>query len=329
MSARAALALLIIPPLIVPLLLEHLERRLPHPVFDPAPREMLARERPELVLIGNSMLYSRIDPQRLERLTGQKVALLTTGGSASLLWYLQLKNLLIASGIKPRRVFIFFRDHYLTEPTFRTRGQYLETIERTSQAEEPELEEVLAKNRTFLEQVAVWVARVYPAKALAEDAAKRLENASARLAGVSVEEQPAFLSGMNDLFSVEKLRPASKADLERDAGDDSGVLDFATRLPRSFLPLIVDVAKRAQIPLVFVRVQRRPTPVGPPEQSPRLAKYIHDLREYLGQQGMSFYDFTGDPELSLALYGDGDHIAPGALAASTENFHRRLGELLR
>lgn len=191
------------------------------------------------------------------------------------------------------------------------------------------MEEVLAKNRTFLEQVAVWAARAYPAKALAQDAATRLENASARLAGVSAREQSAFLSGMNDLFAVKKLRPAPKADLERDTGDDAGRFDFATRLPRSFLPLIIDVAKRAQIPLVFVRVQRRPTPAGPPEQSPRLTKYIHDLREYLRQEGVGFYDFTGDPELPLALYGDGDHIAPGALAASTENFHRRLGDLLR
>src|SRR5262245_36328887 len=86
--------------------------------FDTRPLDELRAQPPDYVFFGDSMLYTRIAPARLSALLGgRRVRLFATGGSGSALWYLQLRNYVVASGSHPERVFIFFRDRDLTEPT--------------------------------------------------------------------------------------------------------------------------------------------------------------------------------------------------------------------
>jgi hypothetical protein len=65
----------------------------------------------------------------------------------------------------------------------------------------------------------------------------------------------------------------------------------------------------------------------PPEQSPKLQRYVADLRRWLDENGATFHDDTGDPEQTLDLYADGDHIANRR--RYTEIFRQRLDPLLR
>jgi hypothetical protein len=76
--------------------------------FEPAPIADLAGMNPGYVIIGDSMAGTRIDPKRLSELTHQPIAPLLHAGSGSAWWYLVLKNWVIASGVHPRCVFIFF-----------------------------------------------------------------------------------------------------------------------------------------------------------------------------------------------------------------------------
>ncbi|MFP6874101.1 MAG: hypothetical protein VCA55_11395 [Verrucomicrobiales bacterium] len=76
----------------------------------------LRSENPQILLIGNSMLYSRIDIDELERLSGKRVGFLAKGGSASACWYLYLKNIVAPSGVQPEQVIIFFRDRVYLLP---------------------------------------------------------------------------------------------------------------------------------------------------------------------------------------------------------------------
>ena len=77
--------------------------------FDAGRIEALARMNPGVVVIGDSMAGSRIDPALLNRLTGGLTAPLLYAGSGPAWWYLALKNWVIASGIHPRAVVIFSR----------------------------------------------------------------------------------------------------------------------------------------------------------------------------------------------------------------------------
>src|SRR5262245_55915002 len=79
----------------------------------------LQRLNPGFVVIGDSMAGTRINERLLGQLSGRPVAPLLQAGSGPVFWYLAMKNWVIASGIKPRVVFIFFRDTNLTDTMFR------------------------------------------------------------------------------------------------------------------------------------------------------------------------------------------------------------------
>jgi len=81
------------------------------------------------------------------------------------------------------------------------------------------------------------------------------------------------------------------------------------------------------VPVCFVRVQRRPINNRPPEQSPELQRYVADLKGWLESNGACFHDDTGDPEMTLDLYEDGDHV--GDRRRYTEIFRKRLDPLFR
>ena len=104
--------------LILPLGLRAANRLHPSPSLQPSylpalygPRERnpfdagrigdLARMNPGIVVIGDSMAGSRIDPALLSRLTGQSTAPLLYAGSGPAWWYLALKNWVIPSAHPP------------------------------------------------------------------------------------------------------------------------------------------------------------------------------------------------------------------------------------
>ena len=70
----------------------------------------LEKIQPDFIFIGNSMLDSRIDPDYFQESTGKKIYIIWHGGIMSSVWYLIMKNVIVVSEVKPKTVFIFFRD---------------------------------------------------------------------------------------------------------------------------------------------------------------------------------------------------------------------------
>jgi hypothetical protein len=112
------------------------------------------------------------------------------------------------------------------------------------------------------------------------------------------------------------------------AYDPDFYLDFDKAVNVSFLPHFISLARERGVRLVFVRHQRRPDVNGRPLGDAKLDRYMERMRDYLARQGVGFHDFTGDPDLPLSLYGEGDHIAEGADTRYTEIFYDRLREEL-
>ena len=129
---------------------------------------------------------------------------------------------------------------------------------------------------------------------------------------------------MVQLPQVVGIRVDRDGDAERSVEDDA---DFRRDLPTSVLPLIMTLSKAHGLPVCFVRVQRRPVGNRPPPQSPALVRYIDDFRSWAKAEGAYFHDDTGDPEITLDLYGDGDHV--GDRLRYTRIFRQRLDALLR
>jgi hypothetical protein len=292
--------------------------------FDRDPLDDLKGSPPDYVLIGDSMLMSRIDPERLGRRTGGRVALLADHGSASARWYLFFKNYVVASGAKPRRVFVFFRDRYLTSPLYRTTGPYRRRLERAMHESEPVYERLVVRRREEKNVLERTVRRAWPIQdrqtAAAEDIASAVERwvAPRGREGELLEE----VNGAFDLKNLRRDLPsdiagASRSELTQEAFDPSP--------EKSFLPHLVALARENAIPICFVRVKRRP----PRSESPAMKRYVADLSAWLAANGAEFHDEAGDPFLTAAMYADGDHLSEEAKGPYTDRFHDVLRGLFR
>lgn len=342
-ASRAALFHLLIAAvalLVVPLGIRAANRRHPaaslQPTYLPAiegPRERtpfeadrvpaLAGMQPTWVVIGDSIAGSRIDPALLARLTGGVTAPLLWAGSGTAWWYLALKNWVIPSRIRPRAVIVFFRDTNLTNVLFRIEATW--ALDTAAHDREDDLNAVVARRRgTGLYGIRERVDRLYGAP----EARRWLEPAvnewPARALIPYRRQRAAFMEQLNDRFGLAHLRPMDAADMQ--ATEDREA-DFDAFVDKSTLPLMLRDAREAGLTLCLVRAQRRPIGGRPPYQSPALQRYVADLKAYVEANGAVFMDDNGDPNLTLDLYGDGDHLSHEGRQRYTELFAPRLARL--
>jgi hypothetical protein len=340
----ATLAVVLVVALAVPLLLRPLNRAIvgepPGPgylpslelrrsrqPFDPAPIETLRYGNPAWVFIGDSMMGTRIDPIHLGRISSthdENVAFLFHAATGPAWWYLSFKNHLVASGIKPRAVFVFFRDTNLTDTLFRLESLYGNALDAVAHDAEPELDAmVAAARRGGWAAVHTAVNRAYEADLAtgwAEPALRRWF-VEARYPSPGVRQR--FDRLLDERFSLAQLRPDVAADLS--AANEGA--DFARDLPHSVLPEMLRLAREHGITLCFVRVQRRPFGTTPPPQPEPLRRYVAQLAAYVEANGGLFHDDWGAPGLTEDLYADGDHVRDRI--RYTEYFRQALDPLFR
>lgn len=309
--------------------LPSLELRRRHGDFKASVIDDLQYGKPTWVFIGDSMMGTRIDPLYLGQISSthdETVGFLFHPATGPAWWYLAFKNHLIASGIKTRAVFVFFRDTNLTDTSFRLESLYGFGfgLDDVAHADEPELDALIAARRRGM-----W-SRVHTAavKSYETDVtAGWLEPAVRRWFVNFRYPDPAarlrFDRSLNERFDLANLR----GDVAADLSGANEAADFARDLPTSVLPLMVALAKEHGVTLCFVRVQRRPAGTTPPEQSPNLLRYVGDLQAYLTANGMLFHDDWGDPEMPESIYADGDHVRDRR--HYTDVFRRRLDALFR
>lgn len=305
--------------------LPSIETRAARKSFDPGLIASLRHGDPGWVFIGDSMLGTRIHPTLLKELSedGQRnVMVLLQAASGPSWWYLAFKNLLVPSGIRPRMTFFFFRDTNMTDTLFRltTLGDALDEVAHES---EPDLDRIAAaRSRGPWWWVHSSIERVYEVNVTYAwlhptvrrwYALWRYPDPSARLR---------FETEIEDDFNSNFRR-----DLASDLAAAPEDANFSRDLPSSVLPLIAALSAEHQIPVCFVRVQRRPAGHTPPSDSPAIARYVADFRAWAGANHACFYDETGDPDLTEDLYGDGDHVEDRL--RYTRIFRQRLDSVFR
>jgi len=292
--------------------------------FDGSRPAALAGMQPAFVVIGDSMAGSRIDPGVFTRVSGQSVAPLLYAGSGPAWWYLVLKNWVVASGIHPRAVFIFFRDTNLTNVMFRIDAAW--SLDTAALAQEPELNAVVARRRgNPLYRIRSAFDRAYGVTEARRVIEPAVNEWPARAMIPYRRPREAFMLAVNERFGLDHLRPMDAADMQ--ATEDREA-DFGAFVDKSQLPLMLREAQRGGLRLVFVRVQRRPAGGQPPYESPALRRYVRDLRAYVEARGAVLFDDTGDPWQTLDLYEDGDHLSRDGRRRYTEMFAARLRQRL-
>jgi len=289
----------------------------PREPFDQETATVVRGANPEFVVIGDSMAGIRIDPRYLTRATHTRVIGLYQQGSPVAYWYLVLKNLVAENDLRSLRgAIFFFRDDQLTTQVQVTPG----SLDRVAREREPELDRALAADKLGAFSDVHRIARsVYQFDRTRLFVEPRLNRWPADVVepGLSTE----LLASMNaDVFALDKLRRFEGSDL---AASTTASLDFKANVDDSLLPEMLRVAERAKMRLAFIRVQRRPTPEGPPPQSDALKKYVEDLKTYLTAKGAYFHVDWGDPDEPLSAYADGDHLTGQGRARYTERFAER------
>ena len=294
--------------------------------FDPAAeRRMLGKDNPGWVLIGNSMLNSRIYCDFLQRTSGWKNRKLAIGGTQSAIWWLLFKNILVASKSRPLWVSVFFRESDLTWPDFRITGKNAILINRLKAGHEPEWAQVMAGRNPVVSTSAATAERFFGIDDHDDWARRRIQDASFALTELEGVKRGKRRLELNELFALDQLRgdlgddggggnqPPAAADASGGKPPDPGMYAQAPTVfdpspSASFLPYFLELAARHDIRLHFHRVKRRPDEQGRRPELPVFQRYVEDLSEYLRANHCAYSAESGDPELNLSWYKDGDHI---------------------
>jgi hypothetical protein len=298
----------------------------PREPFDQGRLNELTQLQPDFVLLGNSMVGTRFEESVLRRLLRpRRVAVLGLAGSRSATWFLALKNLVVASGARPR-VIQFFRDTELTEPRVHALGVDHVRLEVVSAEDDPLVEKKLTPP---VSEPVTWLAwhlgRAIPVARLRSESAGVAEAFSlfsSNLFWQGVDE-PKRKRQINQLFAIANLRDAAEP---TDAGSEAAIPRFDEVLAASLLPDICALAEARGIPLSFVRVRTRTAAEGERE-SASSRRYIRDLELYVRKRGAEFYDMHDATWERAGLFGSGDHIDGQFRRRYTALFVEHMGQI--
>ncbi len=288
--------------------------------FDQTALDELSARQPEFVFIGNSMLETRIDPEHLsELLSGRPVTSLAVPGSQSAIWYLQLKNLVAELDQPPATIFVFFRNDLITQPLAPLDERNRELIVTLKRPDEEQFEAVLEASRSAYQQALHGLDRIYPVQRQNDEALKLISDVSAAFFPSSTTE---LSFRADDQFAFHNM---VGPDLDPPPPDPER--EFEDAVGNSFLPLMIETAAASGIELVFVRVQARPNTDGTVRETDAMRRYSQDLAAYLQDNGVRYFDFTGNPAVDRGLYYDSFHIDQLYLPDYTELFLREVAEV--
>ena len=299
------------------------------PQFDPDIKKTNITEidnyQPDLILIGDSVLYEGIDPALLTEELGVRSYSLAVAGSGTASWYLVMKNVILEAEYHPKYIVILFRNTMLTVPQYRTTGRYFEL-----------LDDFAGKNESLVTQLA-FINEMSPLERFAE---RYVPIYSARLEirqdlDNLIRYTPASIFGCNrnctddavDSIFGREMDPVALNQMMEDAASTlfaSKELDFDKQIDASFLPYMIQLAQRNNIELIFVR-----TKFFCPRPS-KLAQYTASLDAYLTtQKDVYLIDYSDDPLVKDEYYKDSLHMNPYGQHEFTKIFADNLKRIIK
>ncbi|NQU21610.1 MAG: hypothetical protein HQ567_10030 [Candidatus Nealsonbacteria bacterium] len=228
-------------------------------------------------------------------------------GSASLWWYLYIKNVATKNRHKPAYLAVMFRDTFLTEPTFRVGGTYQDRIRRLMTSDEP-LAEQLSYAGAGVDHVNSPLARGprHARNWLNRRIHKRVEDL------LDVPRDRGQLA-LKRVLAPQKMAPGlyNAFQLGHEEVKDSAAYDLDARLEQSYLPHILEMLDEVRITPIFIRAKRR-RDLDPSAEPPQLKHYIAKLQRYVTARGALWIDFTREDRIQQSHFAADDHLDPVA-----------------
>jgi len=285
----------------------------------------LRAAQPDYVGIGNSMMFTRIgkEPREISALSGKKFHFLFRGGSDSPVWSLMLKNIVVASGVRPKAIFLFVRDNELTTPYFGTDAKTSPYLASLRTEPEPELDRYL--QLTPSGATSHWLTELYSFPEWQDRMSRRLADTAMEIGGLGARKK-AQRFALSARFDLDHLRGDVPADIPKSDGLTMMTGSYEEATEASLLPAMLRLAESCGARLLVFRVKRRPdAETHLPEEPAAMREYSAFLKEWLKARGGTFYDETYDPSIRLSDYRDGDHIGPDRLEWYRAYFWERMG----
>ncbi len=313
----------------VPALFRH--QSLVRTPFDETPVKLLNQLKPDCVLLGDSMLGSRIDAETLKQVSDIPCAILAYPGTATAQWFLLLKNAIAARPHPPRWTIVFFRDRQLTMPTHRTGNRYRNGLEMCMRDDEPQFNSILHRAE---DDSTRWTERAASALYLIQRKRKDWQEnmLSGALKTVTRRaERNDVRAAAARIFSSKNGRADQNILDARDGEESLNIVghEFRANVEKSFLPPILEIARASHTRLIFFRVKRRPDPgTSAIVDRPDLQKYQEELRAYLEGHEALLVDETADPKVTFDYYSSDDHLRYEMMAPYTKQFWKEVKPLL-
>ncbi len=239
--------------------------------IDTSWRRRIDEEKPKRILLGARELMPLVQPRAGD-------LALSAPRAASAWQYIVMKNVVARAAYKPETVVLLFCGVELTEPALRADGRYRALIDPYAGADEPTLDRLAYLRLSRLEY---WLRRSWPLYqkriGVKENMESWVRHRGARRLGSTdaYETETAF----EDTFAPrhwrrEVLRQCQDALREAAEFRRAARYDFARQYAESFLPAIIDIARREGIRLVLASA-----PASDPNQQ-ALADYLDQLRAY-------------------------------------------------
>lgn len=279
------------------------------PTFNPDLKKEYIRDievnQPDIVLIGDSVLYEGVDPDQLSNELGVKSYSMARVGAGTASWYLTIKNIILASQYRPKYVVIFFRNTMLTVPQYRTTGRYFELLDDFAEKNEPLVSKLaFIDQMSPIEQFAQKYIPVYSARLeIRQDLDHLIRyTPTSILAGC---DRACTDDAVSSIFGRE-VDPIALDQLMEDAASTLYApqeMNFDKQVNDSFLPYMIQLAQKNNINLIFVR-----TKVNGNEPL-ALERYAKSLNAYLkDQKNVYLVDFTHDPRILPEYFVDSLHM---------------------
>jgi hypothetical protein len=293
--------------------------------FDQERYDKVARRHPHVVMIGNSMLNTRVDKPLFNELAQpNSIGYVAEGGTRSTVWYFNLKNFVVPLEPSPKVVFIFYRDYDFTAPWLHLEGDRLETA-RTFM--KPEDEEVLAFARKLGGVAPGSALDFYLPEQITLDLRRRISGLAIDIAAVGQGKAGDDLmqKHLNGLFDFQNLR----SDVFDAGAAGNDILPGESKLfiadpGENLLERFHALAESRKIQLIFYRVKRRPDENNEVIQDAELRAYTASFKAWAESKGHVLLDETEDPRLTLSMYHDGDHLGKNAMETYTRMFLERV-----
>ena len=273
-------------------------------------QSLIAKQKPQVLFLGNSVINSGIDDSQFALLTDLKTLKFGFPGTVSAYWYLMIKSNIATASKPPKYLLLFFLDNLLTTPDLGVNGAYQTMIDELA----GENETVLLK-KAYLNKcdpVEGYLDSHYSLFGERQTLKDKIDNRLKYTLPQLLQNcaKPCLDQALDETFDAKNMLPLILMQSEVNPEEWSGKnWDFNALVEKSFIPDMIQITREKGINLILVR-EKNIKLMTLEDESKDMRKYFQDMSNYLEKEGVPFLDFAHNPDLTLDMFRDEMHLNP-------------------